>query len=152
MSRALAPDAEIGDQGLVPLKIRLLQVIEETAPLGHNPQQAAPAVVILVILLEMGLKIEDPCRHERNLRFRATRVTRVTLVFLEDRLTLNLSNRHFLTPSHAILPPQPRHGAAEGDALYGSPTDPAMKNTQVTHSTMPQRRKRNAGCSVPMNL
>ncbi len=88
-------------------------------------------MVVLVILLKVGLKIEDPGRHQRNLRLWAACVTGVTLVLLEDRLTLNLGNRHLFTPSHAILWPQPRHGAVEGVAVYGTPVGPAMKIKQA---------------------
>src|SRR5690606_27960503 len=58
----LLADAQSVDQGLVALLIDRTEVIEEPPPLADELEEPAPAVVILLVRLEVLRQVGDPLR------------------------------------------------------------------------------------------
>jgi hypothetical protein len=70
----LLAQTEFFDQRSVTIGILAFHVIEQfPAPIDH-PQQAAPAVVILHVRLEMAREIVDPRSQQGNLHFGRPRI------------------------------------------------------------------------------
>ena len=59
---SLAAQADLGDDGAVALDVVLADVVEEPPALADQHQQAAPAVVVLLVLLEVLVEVVDPRR------------------------------------------------------------------------------------------
>ena len=55
----LAPDAEALDERAVPLDVGGLQVLEQAATLADQQQQAAPAVVVVLVGLQVLGQVRD---------------------------------------------------------------------------------------------
>ena len=59
---------------LIPRRIRVVQVIQQTAALADHLQEAAARAMILIVLLQMFRQLIDPLREESDLHIRRTRV------------------------------------------------------------------------------
>src|SRR5437867_1156989 len=67
-------DAELVDDRAVSFLVGLLEVIEKATAASDELEQAAPAVVILRVRLEVLGQISDAVRQEGNLHLRRSRV------------------------------------------------------------------------------
>src|SRR5262245_43834400 len=65
--RALLADPEAIDELPVPVGVVTLQVVEQSAALADHLEQAAPAVVVLQVGLEMPRELVDPVGEQRHL-------------------------------------------------------------------------------------
>jgi hypothetical protein len=65
----LLANAQTFDDGFVPVLIRLLQVVEKTAAASDQFQEAAAAVMILRVRLEVLRQVGDAVREECDLHF-----------------------------------------------------------------------------------
>ena len=61
-----------------------MQVVEQAAAAVDHLQQAAPAVVVLLVLLEVLGELRDPRGEQRDLDFRGTGVAGAALVLFDD--------------------------------------------------------------------
>ncbi len=68
--KALAAEAEFGDQLAVALDVDALDVVEHPATATDQHQQATTAVVIFLVHLEMLGQVRDSVGQQRNLDFR----------------------------------------------------------------------------------
>lgn len=94
---SLAADAELSDERLVTLVTFPLHIVEEFAAGGDHRQKPAAGVVVFFIVLEVIGQIVDPFGQDRDLDFRATRVTFGAGKFL-DQFGFTLScDRHRYT-------------------------------------------------------
>src|SRR2546423_11659419 len=91
----LPPEAQLLDEGAVPLEILLLQVIQEPAPPADELQQSTPRVVILRVRPQMLGEAVDALGQHRDLDFRRAGVRLV----LAERLRCVLLR--FLGEGHA---------------------------------------------------
>lgn len=77
--------SEIFDQPAVPVQVGSLEVFQQTTPLAYHAQQAATAVVILLVGPEMVGELVDPLRQQRHLHGRTATIGVVQTVLLYDR-------------------------------------------------------------------
>jgi len=86
-----ATQAVGGDDRAVPLDVVVLDVIEEVATTADQHQQAAPAVVVLLVLLEVFVEVVDALREKGDLHLGGPGVGLVETVLRDDvgLLTIN---------------------------------------------------------------
>src|SRR3954467_12087029 len=80
----LLTDAEALDQVRVAVRVLALQVVEKSAALADQLQQAAARVMVLRVRLEMVGQIADALAEERNLHFRGSGVALMGSVAADD--------------------------------------------------------------------
>src|SRR6476659_10663987 len=81
----LVPQSEFLDDLAVAVDVRPLHVVEKTATGADHLQQAAAAVMVLLVRPEMFGEVVDPLREEGHLNARGAGVGLVRLVLLERR-------------------------------------------------------------------
>src|ERR1035438_4849426 len=86
MTRPWWPEAL--DQDRVALLALLLEVVEQAAALADHDHEAAAAVVVLGVGLEVLGEVVDALREDRDLDLRRTGVRLVLLVVVDDDLLL----------------------------------------------------------------
>jgi hypothetical protein len=99
---SLPSDAEFLDDASVAVDVLLLQVIEKAPPLTDDLQQAAAAVMIFLVNLEMLGQIGEPLGKNRYLDFWGTGIGIVKLVALDDTFFL-VSGQHVMHTSFLYL-------------------------------------------------
>src|SRR5690606_10141957 len=75
---------EVFDERPVSLHVLSLQIFEKTAPLAHEHEQPAPAVMVLLVRPEMIGQMIDPGREQRDLDRGTPPVVGVELVLADD--------------------------------------------------------------------
>src|SRR5437016_4873910 len=71
----LLTDAELVDDRAIAIEIGLLEIVEEAAAPADELHQAAAAVVVLRVRLEVLGQVGDAIRKEGDLNLRGSRVT-----------------------------------------------------------------------------
>eukprot|EP00456_Euglypha_rotunda_P042700 TRINITY_DN3333_c0_g1_i6.p2 TRINITY_DN3333_c0_g1~~TRINITY_DN3333_c0_g1_i6.p2 ORF type:complete len:103 (-),score=19.02 TRINITY_DN3333_c0_g1_i6:171-479(-) len=84
MRFGLLAQAQLGDQRGVTVGVLGLQVIEQLATAAHHAQQAATAVVVLGVRLEVGGELVDAGGQQCDLHFGAAGVVGCAGVVLDD--------------------------------------------------------------------
>src|SRR5699024_2036250 len=85
-----------GEQRAVAVDVDLTQVLQQTAALADQQQQASPGVVVLLVVLEMLGEPLDALREQRDLNFRGAGVALVRGVFGNDSLLdISFSGQRF---------------------------------------------------------
>jgi len=85
----LLADAELGNNGFVPFRVVLLQVVEQaTTPAHHHEKSAARAVVFLV-RFEVFRQLTNALAQQRDLNFRTAGIGRVRAIRVNDGLLLH---------------------------------------------------------------
>src|SRR5271156_6354383 len=90
----LAAQTEIGDEFAIPLQIFFLQVPEQTPALTDLDEQAAAAVVILLVDLEVLGELVDRSGQDRDLDVCGSGISRRARVFGRDLGLLFFGQRH----------------------------------------------------------
>src|SRR3972149_1585266 len=109
-------DPELFSQGPKPLRTLLSEILQETAALADEHQQAPPGVVILHMQLEVIGQAVDALRQERDLDLRRAGVPFVESKLLDEALLRFDCDRHSEPPSGAQPPiarprgPRPERG------------------------------------------
>src|SRR5262249_9650744 len=80
----LPPEAQLGDQGSVPLDVVAPEVVEQPTPPTHHHQQPTTRVMVLRVDLQVLREVVDPLRQECDLHLRGAGVGLVAVV-LGDR-------------------------------------------------------------------
>ena len=91
----LPTDAQTGDNVLVALKILALDIFQQAATLSYQLEQAAAAVVIFFVNLEMLGQVGDPLGQNRDLHLRGTCIAFMGSEISNDFLFF-LGSQHFL--------------------------------------------------------
>jgi hypothetical protein len=94
------PESQVGDQSAVSFKVCFAQIIQEASSLPHHLQQAAPRVVVLLVLAEMPGQVVDASGEQRNLNASAPPIIFVQTVLLDYWLTVK---RHVEPPEESVL-------------------------------------------------
>src|SRR6187402_223823 len=74
MAQQLLADAELANYFAIPVRIILLQVIEQTTTFADEHEEAATRAMILLVRLEMLSKFANAFAEDRDLDFRAAGV------------------------------------------------------------------------------
>ena len=90
--RDLSSQTELCDDGAIAFDVVLLEVTEEVTSVTDHLIQAATAVVILLVLLQVLGERVDTEGQDRDLDFRRTGVAFVNLVLFDKSLLLFLGN------------------------------------------------------------
>jgi hypothetical protein len=84
----LFADAELGNDGFIPFRVVLLQVVEQTTtPAYHHEKSAARAVVFLV-RFEVFRQLTNALAQQRDLNFGAASIGSVRAIRVNDGLFL----------------------------------------------------------------
>jgi hypothetical protein len=84
-SERLLTDAKSLNNGLITLRIVILQVIEQAATLADHHKKASTGSVVLFVRSEVVGKLDDPLAKHSDLDLRATGVSGVGAVLVDDR-------------------------------------------------------------------
>jgi hypothetical protein len=114
------PQSQVADELTVPRDIGLLQILEETAPLADHLEQAAAAVVILHVSIEVSPKVVDASREEGDLDRGAATIVLVELILLDDVV---LVDSHF-----GVVPPRESVAAREAWGPPGAGVFPSRES------------------------
>jgi hypothetical protein len=87
----LVPESEVRDELAITIDIGPLQVLEKTTTAPDHLEEAAAAVVVLPVCVEVGPKVVDTSREDRDLDGSASTIVLVELVLLDDVV---FDNRH----------------------------------------------------------
>jgi hypothetical protein len=84
----LFADAELGNNGFIPFRVVLLQIVKQaTTPAHHHEKSAARAVVFLV-RLEVIRQLTNALAEQRDLNFGAASIGSVRAIRVNDGLLL----------------------------------------------------------------
>jgi hypothetical protein len=84
----LFADAELGNNGFIPFRVVLLQIVKQaTTPAHHHEKSAARAVVFLV-RLEVFRQLTNALAEQRDLNFGAASIGSVRAIRVNDGLLL----------------------------------------------------------------
>jgi hypothetical protein len=89
-----ATQSETLDERPISLDVGLGYVIEKPAALADQQHQAAPAVVVVLVLFEVLCEMRYPISKDCDLDLRRTRVTFVRRVLVNDLLFGFSIDRH----------------------------------------------------------
>ena len=85
-SNVSAPQTQTSDEGPVAFDVLATEVVEQPPALADQHQQAAPAVVVVLVLTEMLSELVDPLGEQRDLDLGRSRVAVVVSVLGHDFL------------------------------------------------------------------
>ena len=77
-------ETEVLDEITVPLSVRPLEVFQKAPAATHHLEEAASAVMIVLVLIEVAPKVVDPSRKEGDLHSGAPDVTVMELILLDN--------------------------------------------------------------------
>jgi len=84
----LFADAELGNDGLVPFRVVLLQVIKQATPLADQHEKSAARAVVFLVRFEMLRQLTDALAQQRDLNFGAPGIGGVRAIGVNDGLLL----------------------------------------------------------------
>jgi hypothetical protein len=84
----LLADTQLRNDRLVTLGIVLLQVVKQTATLANHHQEAAPGGMVFLVGFEVVGQLANTLAQDRDLHFRASGVSRVRAVIVNDAFLL----------------------------------------------------------------
>src|SRR5262245_35029607 len=90
----LPPEAQLLDQGSIPLEILALQVVQEPAAASDELEQAAPRVMVLRVRAEMLRQLVDARGQQCDLHLRRAGVGLTLAVLADDLLFCFLAEGH----------------------------------------------------------
>jgi hypothetical protein len=102
MKILLMPQTQIVDELAVTRDVGVLQILEETTPLADHLEQAAAAVVILPVGIEVSPEVVDARREEGDLDWGAATIVRVELVLLDDVVLVDSHSASCLRESQSL--------------------------------------------------
>jgi hypothetical protein len=85
----LVTETQVRNEPPIPFKVCPLQVFEESPTTSDHLEEAAAAMVVFLVLVEVGPKIVDPGRKKGNLDGSAAPILFVDLILLDDFLAIN---------------------------------------------------------------
>src|SRR6476659_5951981 len=99
MRRLLSlPEAELGDQAGIALRVLLAKVIEKRAALVDQHEKSAARVIVLRVRLEMLGQVLDAFGEDRDLHLGRAGIGLAAGMLLDQRFLALGGNRHRVTP------------------------------------------------------
>ncbi len=80
----LFADSQLLDNGLVPLGVIFLQIVQQATTLADHHQKTSAGSVILLVRTEMFRKLPNPFAQQSDLHFGATGIRCVGLIRVDD--------------------------------------------------------------------
>src|SRR5262249_8342026 len=99
-----APQAERIDQLAIAVEVLALQVVEQRAALADHLEEATPAVVVLVVVLQVLGQVRDALGQERDLNLWRTGVAWALLELRDGLGFANGRNGHRVLQSPSATP------------------------------------------------
>ena len=87
VARLLA-DAELRDNGFIPFRVVLLQVVQQATPLADQHEKSAARAMVFLVRFEMLRQLTDALAQQRDLHFGAARIGGVRSIRVNDGLLL----------------------------------------------------------------
>lgn len=84
----LATQTQFRNQGSVTLHVLFLEVPQQSSTLPDHHEQTSPAVMILLVDLQVLGEVVDPLGEQRDLDLGRTRVRGMRAVFVYNRLSV----------------------------------------------------------------
>src|SRR5215467_8311581 len=112
----LPAQAQLPDERAVALDVRTGQVLQQPAAPADQQQQAAPAVVVMLVDLEVLGQVVDPPGQQRDLDLRRAGVTLTRRVLGDELLLHGCFQRHVAFLSSCLIA-----GGADGDRSCPGP-------------------------------
>ncbi len=82
----LLADAELGNNGFVPFRVVLLQVVEQASTPAHHHEKSAARAVVFLVRFEVFRQLTNALAQQRDLNFRTAGVGRVRAIRVNDGL------------------------------------------------------------------
>ena len=80
----LLADAEFRNNGLIPLGIVFLQIVEQATPLADQHEKAAARAVVFLVRLEVLRQLANAFAQQRDLDFRAAGIAGMRPVLVDE--------------------------------------------------------------------
>jgi len=84
----LFADAELGNNGFVPFRVVLLQIVEQTTTPAHHHEKSAARAVVFLVRLEVFRQLTNALAQQRDLNFGAASIGSVRAIRVNDGLLL----------------------------------------------------------------
>jgi hypothetical protein len=84
----LFADAELGNNGFVPFRVVLLQVVEQTTTPAHHHEKSAARAVIFLVRFEVFRQLTNALAQQRDLNFGTAGIGSVRAIRVNDGLLL----------------------------------------------------------------
>jgi hypothetical protein len=85
----LVTEAQVGDKTAISLQVRPLKVFQQPAATPNHFQEAAAAMMIFLVGIEMALEVGDASREDRDLDRSAALIILVKLIVLDYFLAID---------------------------------------------------------------
>jgi hypothetical protein len=92
--------SQVRDQGAIAVEVLSLEIFKEATTTPHHLQQATPAVMVVLVGVEMATQVVDARGKERDLHRRAADITIVQLMLLDH---FGLIETHSWPPQESAL-------------------------------------------------
>jgi hypothetical protein len=86
--RKLLADAELGNNGFIPFRVVLLQIVEQAATLADEHEKSAAGTVVFLVRFEVVRQLTDPLTEQCDLDFRGTGIGGMRAVRVNHGLLL----------------------------------------------------------------
>ena len=84
----LFADAELGNNGFVPFRVVLLQIVEQAATPTHHHEKSAARAVVFLVRLEVFRQLTNALAQQRDLNFGTAGIGSVRAIRVNDGLLL----------------------------------------------------------------
>ena len=84
----LFADSELGNNGFIPFRVVLLQIVEQTTTPAHHHEKSAARAVIFLVRFEVFRQLTYALAQQRDLNFWAARIRSVRAIRINDGLLL----------------------------------------------------------------
>jgi|SRR5271156_227401 hypothetical protein len=84
----LFADTELGNNGFIPFRVVLLQVVEQTTTPAHHHEKPAARAVVLLVRLEVFRQLTNALTQQRDLNFGTAGIGSVRAIRVNDGLLL----------------------------------------------------------------
>ena len=84
----LLADAELRDDGFIPFRVVLLQIVQQATSLADQHEKSAARAVVFLVRFEMLRQLTDALAQQRDLNFRTSRIGGVRAIGVNDGLFL----------------------------------------------------------------